>query len=539
MQLPSMRYAEKYGKGTQVRFRGLKHRLGAGDGELWDMQNMTGDHYPLLATRSKRRKYKTLTNPGGLFCLEGLCWIADGTFYYKGEAKGNVTEGLKNFAAIGNNVVILPDKCYYNISTDTFGSMESKWAGLTLSFGNGKLFGEDADANMVYYPDVVWSDYFREGDAVTIAGCTLHPENNQTAIIRGIDGDKLYFYENIFTLEENADYTEVGEMEVRRDVPDILYACENENRLWGCSENTVYASKLGDIFNWNVFDGLESDAYAVETGSAGKLTANISFRGYPTFFKEEHIYKIYGTLPSNFEVMGSASLGLMEGSAGSLAVAGETLFYLGRNGIMAYTGGIPQSVARDFGTLKFKNAVGGSDGMKYYVSMQGEDDVYWLYVYDTQTGMWHKEDQTRATHFASYKGHLYMLNNQGEIYVLGNPQDLEEPTEEEADFEWFVEFSDFTEQDPNKKNIGRLQIRIELEPGAMAQVWLQYDSDKEWIKAGEEMQAETKRSYTLPLVPRRCDHCRMKITGVGGAKIYSLSREYYVGSELKSRPGRN
>lgn len=537
MQLPSMRYAERYGKGTQVRFRGLRHRLGAGDGELWDMQNMTGDHYPLLCTRSKRKKYRTLSNPGGLFCLEGLCWIEDGTFYYKGEAKGNVTEGLKRFAAIGNHIVILPDKCYYNIAADTFGSLESRWEGLTLTFGNGKLFGEDADANMVYYPDANWSGYFREGDAVTIAGCKTHPENNQTAIIREIDGDRLYFYENIFTLEEAGEYTETGALTVSRDVPDLLYACENENRLWGCTENTIYASKLGDIFNWNVFDGLESDAYAVESGSAGKLTGCISYRGYPTFLKEEHIYKIYGTMPSNFEMMGSASLGMMEGSAGSLAVAGETLFYLGRNGIMAYTGGIPQSVSRDFGTMKFRNAVGGSDGMKYYVSMEEENGETWLYVYDTRTGMWHKEDKTRATHFASYQGNLYMLTDKGEIYIMGNPQDIE--GESEKDFPWFAEFGDFTEQEANKKNVGRLQIRIELEQGATAQVWIRYDSGGEWISAGEKMTADSKRSYTLPLVPRRCDHCRIKITGTGEARIHSLTREFYVGSELKSRPGRN
>lgn len=537
MQLPSMRYAEKYGKGTQVRFRGLKHRLGANDGELWDMENMTGDHYPLLSTRKKRRKYKTLINPGGLFCLDGLCWVADGRFYYRGEEKGQVSPGLKRFASIGNYILILPDKCYYNTETNVFGFIESKWEGLALTFGNGKLFGEDADANMIYYPDAVWSDYFKVGDGVTIAGCTIHPENNQTAIIREIDGDRLYFYENIFVLNEDAEYTETGNLTVSRDVPDLLFACENENRLWGCTNNTIYASKLGDIFNWNVFDGLASDAWAVESGSAGKLTGCISYRGYPTFMKEEHVYKMYGTLPSNFEMMGSASLGLMDGSADSMAIAGETLFYLGRGGILAYTGGVPQSVSKDFGTMKFRNAVGGSDGLKYYVSMQGEDDVYWLYVYDTQTGLWHKEDRTHATHFASYQGVLYMLNDKGEIWAMGEPEGV--VTEEEPAFSWAAEFADFTEQEPNKKTIGRLQLRVELEPGATAQVWIRYDSEDGWIPAGDPLSADAKRSYTLPLVPRRCDHCRIKITGTGEARIYSLTREFYVGSEIKSRPGRN
>ena len=270
MQLPSMKYAERYGKGTQVRFRGLKHRIGAGDGEIWDMQNMTGEHYPVLSTRNKRRKLRTLTDPGGLFCLDGLCWVEQGKFWYKGEEKGQVSPGLKRFAAIGSTIVILPDKCYYNIKTGTFGKLESEWKGATLTFGDGKLYGEDADANMIYYPGISWADYFREGDGVTISGCTLQPGNNQTAIIRQIDGDKLYFYENIFTLQDGEQYTEVGELRIGRDVPDLQYLCENENRLWGCTEDTIYACKLGDIFNWNVFDGLDSDSWSVSPEAAGK-----------------------------------------------------------------------------------------------------------------------------------------------------------------------------------------------------------------------------------------------------------------------------
>lgn len=99
-------------------------------------------------------------------------------------------------------------------------------------------------------------------------------------------------------------------------------------------------SKLGDPFNWNVFEGLETDSYAVDTGSAGDFTGCVSFLGYPVFFKEDHIYKVYGSIPSNFEVMGSATLGVAKGCGGSLAIAGERLLYLSNSGVMIYSGGI-------------------------------------------------------------------------------------------------------------------------------------------------------------------------------------------------------
>ena len=538
MELPSMKYADKLTKGKQVRFRGLNHTIGARDGEIWDMKNMTGDHSPVLATRGKRMLYRKLEQPGGLYSWEGLAWV-DGTgFYYKGELVGQVSQGRKSFASLGGKIVILPDKCYYDVNTGVFGSMESIWHGESLYFGNGKLYGVGADANMIQCQGTSWSDWFREGDAVTISGCAIHPENNQTAIIREIDGDKLYFYENIFTVGEDG-YTEQGQMGIARTVPDLISACENENRLWGRTRDTVYSSALGDIFNWNLYDGIDSDSYAVTPGSPGQLTGCASYRGYPIFLKEEQIYKVYGSYPSDFQVMGSASLGLPEGSADSIAVAGETMYYLGRNGVLAYTGGIPQSIAAAFGMERFRNAVGGSDGMKYYVSMENEQGESWLYVYDTQRRAWHKEDQTRITHFACWDGNLYFLNDQGEIWITGNIQNPPEEAQEEEAFEWMVEFSDFTDNDPNKKGVGKLQMRLELEDDAELTVMMQFDSDGIWRTVRFICGTDPKRSHVIPIVPRRCDHYRVRLEGTGGCRIYSMSREFYTGSEVKSKQGRN
>ena len=121
-----------------------------------------------------------------------------------------------------------------------------------------------------------------------------------------------------------------------------------------------------------MFEGLETDSYAVDTGSAGDFTGCVSFLGYPVFFKEDHIYKVYGSIPSNFEVMGSATLGVAKGCGGSLAIAGERLLYLSNSGVMIYSGGIPQSLHDAFGMTRLRNGRAGSDGLKYYLSAQDE-----------------------------------------------------------------------------------------------------------------------------------------------------------------------
>ena len=524
--LPSMVYGDGIRKHTQVQFGGYNHNLYAGDGELWDMKNLTSDLYPLLSPRNPRYLLRKLTKPNGFFAMDGLYW-ADGTGLYRdGVRIGTVSDTKKRFAALGDYVIILPDKAYYNSRTGAFGSMTAMWAG-TVKIQNGTYAGEAAEANTIYSAGVNWSEYFRVGDAVAITGCVTHPENNRTPIIREIDGNYMRFYENVFVINAGGDTETVT---LLRDVPDMDFICENENRLWGCKGDTVYGSKLGDPFNWNVFDGVATDSFAVDVGSAGDFTGCVSFLGYPCFFKEEHIYKMYGDKPSNFQLMGSASLGVEAGSDRSFAIAGEVLFYLSRAGIVAYSGGIPQSIAAPFGTDRYKNAVAGSDGMKYYVSMERADGEYELFVFDTEKNLWHKEDGTESVGFG-WNGDLYFLDADGNLWLNGNAREIPAGASQESAVQSVAEFGDIVEGDPNKKGVSKLQIRCELDAGASLTILMQFDSDGVW-QTVKTLTTTVKRSFYLPIIPRRCDHFRIRLEGLGGWRMYSLVRESYSGSEM-------
>ena len=63
--LPQIVYQDGIGKARQTMFGGYNHNLYAGDGELWDMENMTGEYYPVLSPRKKRYLLKTLEQPNG------------------------------------------------------------------------------------------------------------------------------------------------------------------------------------------------------------------------------------------------------------------------------------------------------------------------------------------------------------------------------------------------------------------------------------------------------------------------------------------
>lgn len=533
--LPDMVNRDGITMRKQVQFGGYNHTPGAANGELWDMENMSGDLYPLLSPRAKRWLCGKVEKPNGFYAHDGLFWV-DGTgFYADGEKKGEVSDSRKVFASLGAYVVIFPDKAWYNRLTGEFDTLEAEWEG-DCTVQDGTYAGEEAEANTIYAQGADWGAVFREGDGVEISGAEGHEENNNTYIIREIDGDYLRFYENTFVIAEGGDRET---LRLRRVVPALDYICENENRLWGCKGDTIYASKLGDIFNWNVFDGISTDSFTVDVASTGDFTGCCSFMGYPCFFKEEHIYKVYGDKPSNFQVMGSASMGVEKGSGGSLAIAGEVLFYLSRGGIMAWSGGVPQIISGGFGTQRFRDAVAGSDGVKYYVSMVDREGKTHLFVYDTRKSLWHREDDTRAVGWG-YAGELYWLNDQGKIQMAGNAREVPEGAAEEEAVSWRVEWADFYEYTtysststpiPEKKGVGKLLVRLELDEGAKVKLEMQFDSDGVWREV-KTLESPVKRSFYLPIIPRRCDHFRLRMEGTGGCRVYSLVREVYNGSEL-------
>lgn len=525
--LPAMVNDDEIKKVTQVKFQGYDHREGASDGSLWDMGNLTGDHYPLLAVRGPRYKLRTLAEPGGLYAHQGLYWV-DGTWLYEnGSKRAALTAGKKRFVSLGAYLLIFPDKVYYRTDTQETGSLEARWSGMA-SFTDGVFNGEKAKLNTITTTGEPFP--FHAGDAVEITG-SRQKGNNKTSIIREISEDKrsLHFYENIFQDDTNASIT------LARSVPDLDFVCENENRVWGCKDNTIYACKLGDPFNWNVMDGLATDSFTVESnrnqvGSAGSFTGCCSYLGYPLFFKEDHIYKVYGSKPSNFQIMGSASLGVEQGSADSLAVAGERLFYLSRAGVVSYAGGTPEVISVPLGNVRYRNAVGGSDGTKYYVSLENETGGHDLFTFDTRLGLWHREDDTQVLAYA-WDRELYFLDGKGNLWLGGNPRMIPDGAQRE-EFESFAEFGDFTEKNPDKKGFSKVQLRAELEAGASLKVLLQFDSDGNWRQIST-LNAERKRSFSLPVIPRRCDHWRLRLEGTGNWKVLSLSRECYGGSDLQ------
>lgn len=519
--LPKMQVHVPRTKKIIQQFGGYDHNDTAAEGRLYDMQNLSGDRYPVLCPSPDRVLVRTLQKPNGLFAHDKLCWV-DGTgFYYDGALVGTVTDSPKTLCGLGPYVLVFPDKVYYNVATEQFGSLEATWTG-TASFTSYDWGAQGDEAKEVYAGNAIHTDgavfAFQEGDAVSITGSAVADNNRIPVILKIVDdGRTLVFSNNLFT--EHA----AEALTLARRAPEMEYFCENENRLWGCKGSELYASALGNPFRWQNYEGLATDSYAATVGSAGAFTGAASYLGYPIFFKPDAIYKVYGSKPSNFQVMSSAVGGVAPGAGATLAVAGQTLFYLARTGMTAYTGGVPTSIGGVFGTDQFVAGCAGSDGARYYVVLkQSQKEIGTLFCYDARTGLWWKREELDALSLTQYEGTVYALLRDGGLYQLDKGG--------VAEVSWMAQTGDFYDNGLDKTQTVRLQLRAELEAGSTLAVEIQFDSSGTWLPVGA-LQASQTRSVALPIAPRRCDHYRLRLSGVGGCKVFGLSREVVRGSE--------
>ncbi len=374
------------------------------------------------------------------------------------------------------------------------------------------------------------------GDTVKISGIT----DSRLSSING------YFEitavgENFFiipALIENAVSPFTAPFEVSRKMPDFDFVFECGNRLWACrfgenqegkQVNEIYASKLGDFKNWNSFAGISSDSYAVSLGSEGVFTGAVNYLGYPTFFRENYIHKIYGSTPSQFQLRTVNAAGVQSGCGDSIADVAGTLFYKSRTAVCAYDGSAPSPISQKLGdAIKCSSAVGAALGKKYYISMKYSGEPAALYVYDSARGVWHLEDNTDVLSFASVQGELFYVEQGDRRTVRTVCGSGETDTEM---FEWMAETGLIGAETHLKTYISALAVRMSLEPEGRVMVFIQYDSSGVWEHAASITSSDL-RCFSFPIHPRRCDHLRLKLVGKGKAKIFSLTSTLTRGSEF-------
>ena len=507
-------------------FGGLDRRAGAAPGAISAMENLTGADAPALSTRPARKTLRALHGaPHGLCAAGDRLLSAEGTgLYVDGVAAPGqaLADSDKAFAVLGRRVLIFPDKVCWT-AEDGLQPLEASYTAAGLVFSDGTYAGEPAEKNTVTTAGDPFP--FRAGDGVTIPACAPTGGVEKTAVVREVSGDgrTLRFSENCFA--ENGTVSET--LTLARTVPDLDFLCVNENRVWGCRGDVIACCKLGDVTNWNVFDGLSTDAWQGETGTAGDFTACVSFLGYPVFFKADRIFKVYGSRPSNFEVLASAAQGVASGAAASAATAGESLYYLSPAGFVRYGGGFPGAVDAPL-DAHYTAAVGGGDGRRYFVSALRSGGARELLSFDPQTGLWHREDDLAVHSLCRCASALYAQSEQ-ELLCLSDPAGAVGGTAE-TDFTGSVTVSDIGSDSFQSRYGVRLWLELE-NAGAMA-VEASFDGGAFQTVATLPASAPG-RAAAVGVPIRRCRRLSLRLSG--GAPWTLRALEIETRTERKNR----
>ncbi len=588
--LPDLTATETYRITTEA-FGGYDHNLRIADGFWYEETNLTSMHFPLFSPRPRRGTVAQLSDPQGISAKEALAYVDGHQLIYNGTAVEGVylstavEDCPKRMVGMGAYLCIFPDGVYVNTQNmSDCGSLGAQFSAeeAEISLQPCRIDGTAYDLANVTVDSVApadpvngqfWIDnsgehhalkqysassqtwveiatvytkiqvtgigvQFNELDGVHISGLEYTGENesmqgqvaalNAENVIRGRGDDYI-----IITGLLDQAYSYTGSVMVERRIPTFDHVCELDNRLWGCRYgmqngvfvNEIYASALGDPKVWNRFAGISTDSYSVTVGSDGAFTGMISYLGYVLAFKEDCIHKVYGDkLP--FKISTTACRGVQKGSERSLCAVNERLYYKSRTDVCAYDGSLPVGISDAFAGQSFSNARAGALGSKYYISMQDTTGAWSMFVFDTERGIWHREDDCCAMMFAPHRDDLYFIDEDSYCIMsaLGKTGNLDGPVV------WEATSGIIGYEYPDQKYLSRFTLRVKMAEHSHCEIFVQYDSDGEWIKQGDLMGTSTQ-SFTVPVIPRRCDHMQIRLKGQGDVKIYSLAKILEVGSD--------
>ena len=555
-------------KTVTKRFFGLNVTGTAKQGEFSEMKNCVSDEYPFFSSRrTKRTLYAETENARAMISRDALCYVDDGKFYINGhEVTGlTLTEGEKKLVPFGNYVLIFPDAKWADTVGGGYGNIENRFAqtaavtyrlcaadgseysGVTVSPYAPELpsdrglwldTGGITPVLKIYSAtDKSWSTVpdtcvkissadiglgFAVGDDVMIAG--VQPVS--LAELNGVNRIE-YLEEDCLVVRGITDFdgavTQNSGLTVKRELPLFDCCTESGGRLWCCrygldrdggAVNKIYASRLNDFRNFLSSDGSTSGAYSAPCGGDGAFTAAVSYLGYPVFFRENCLHKVYGSGSTSFQIQTTFCDGVGKNCGDSAVNVGGKLYYKSRDGVCRYDGSLPVKVSDRLGDLP-GGGTAGTVGNKYYLCACGK-----LLVYDVSHDLWTEEDDDiSVSSFCRDGAELYYIDGaDGKIKtVLGS---VGEPCEDEI--HWWAASRVIGADVPEGKYISGVSVNLCADAGSKVALYIRYGSGK-WERVCGTVGSGELRTVTLSVRPKKCACFRIGIGGVGGCTVTSVS----------------
>jgi hypothetical protein len=347
-------------------------------------------------------------------------------------------------------------------------------------------------------------------------------------------------------------------LNVTRRMPEFDFLFEHNNRMWGCvfskpkylifsGKNEIVASRQGDLKNWQAYLGVSSDSYAATVGAPGEFTGGASYGGYPIFFKEDYIIKVYGDLPSSYQILATPAMGVEKGMHESIVVADNLLFYKSPSCFCAYDGNVPVNISSKLKNKKYASIRSGATDDRVFFACEEQNGERYMLVFDIESGVWTKEECGKISGFIKQGASLNFTECDSDGFIdsvksIGEDYDEElvqtEDTEgqvyplKEADVSWFCESGDITVQTNRLTYIRKITAKVKLDAGASVKALLSCDGG-EFRQVGNKIISPGMVTMAVAVVPERCESFRYRLEGNGYVEIHGIVYEVKEGSDKR------
>ena len=177
----------------------------------------------------------------------------------------------------------------------------------------------------------------------------------------------------------------------KNPVPQLPYTVVHMGRLWGVKDGKFYASGWNDYSDWSLpnADDLDGDvsqfpwvsATQSDVNADGDFTAIAVYDNHVIGFKKSYMHMIYNN-KNPFRIVDVAKVGALSQEA--VCECNQILFFVGEDGVYAFTGGYPERISDPLALTSFEGAKLGADSVTLYLSLPGDG----IYTYDTVHHAW-------------------------------------------------------------------------------------------------------------------------------------------------------
>ncbi len=317
----------------------------------------------------------------------------------------------------------------------------------------------------------------------------------------------------------------------RYEAPTFNDVVVFENRVIGCRKKQLRGCKLGNIAVWEEKEEDGKDrAFLKNFELKSEFTACKTYKNRAVFFTKDEMFELRGTNADSFDLIKIADVGCINKEA--ICEVDGMLYFVSKEGVMRYSGNTPIIVSDSICDKVYRASNGGraalGAGVHTLYALFDDQKGKRLYTFNTEKGIWAKEDDFAAVCFEKIEGFSFGATKEA-IYSLDGDEADDIFENDKDSFEWEIITQDIHSYCTQKKRGSKIIFRIENEKTTRTEVYVSLDRG-EFELVGAVI-SEGAKTVCLPLNQKEYDSIRIKLRGRGECSIPYISRVYSFGGE--------